>query len=262
MSRPSAVVPSGEAAELPVAEARPMAGRAPGDSPYLAFDCFAEWGVRALVTTRAAGSFSTVGEEGVQAVMARWAALQAHLAPAGGGRLATARQVHGAVVIEHRTGWSGWLRGHDADGHLSRTRGTAMAVSVADCVPVFVAHPSGAAAMLHAGWRSTEARILPLAVRALARGDPAAGELRVLLGPAICGGCYEVSAEVHERLTGRPVSGPTPVDLHAVLAAQARALGVTDVWRSALCTRCDNALLFSHRAGDAGRQLGVLVADA
>jgi len=29
---------------------------------------------------------------------------------------------------------------------------------------------------------------------------------------------------------------------------------------SALCTRCDNDRFFSHRSGDAGRQLGVIAA--
>jgi polyphenol oxidase len=29
---------------------------------------------------------------------------------------------------------------------------------------------------------------------------------------------------------------------------------------SPLCTRCDNDRFYSHRAGDAGRQLGVIVA--
>jgi copper oxidase (laccase) domain-containing protein len=140
-------------------------------------------------------------------------------------------------------------------------RGTALAVSVADCVPVYVAHPSGAIAMLHSGWRSTEANILAAAVRRLADAGHAPGDLRVLLGPSICGRCYEVSPEVFGRLTGRHVARPTPVSLHAVIAGQARALGVRDVHATALCTRCDNDRLFSHRAGDAGRLLGVLVAD-
>jgi polyphenol oxidase len=230
-------------------------------APYAAVEDFEEWGIRALVTTRAAGSFSTASDEPVAAVMDRWATLQRHLFPRGGGRLATARQVHGAEIIVHVLGWIGWLRGHDADGHVAPARGTALAVSVADCVPVFVAHPGGAVALLHSGWRGTEAGILTRAVGLLAlRGIPAA-ELRVVLGPAICGDCYEVSPDVHGRLTGRAVERPTPVDLRGLIADQARAAGVRDVRTSPHCTRCDNALFFSHRAGDPGRQLGVILAD-
>jgi copper oxidase (laccase) domain-containing protein len=50
--------------------------------------------------------------------------------------------------------------------------------------------------------------------------------------------------------------------LRAVIADQARACGVTHITTSASCTRCDNDRFFSHRAGDVGRQLGVMIADA
>jgi hypothetical protein len=36
--------------------------------------------------------------------------------------------------------------------------------------------------------------------------------------------------------------------------------GVRRISQSEHCTRCDNALFYSHRAGDAGRQVGVLIA--
>ena len=236
-------------------------GEVSAAEPYLAIDDFRDWGIRAFTTTRAAGSYSTASDEPVAAVMDRWAALQQHVAAAGAARLATARQVHGATVIVHVPGWTGWLRGHDADGHVAPEPGTALAVSVADCVPIYVGHPSGAVAMLHSGWRSTEAGILARAVGALAGSGVHPGDLRVVLGPAICGDCYEVSPEVHARLTGRAVDRPTPVDLRGVIADQARALGIRDVRTSPQCTRCDNDVFYSHRAGDPGRQLGVSVAE-
>jgi copper oxidase (laccase) domain-containing protein len=92
-----------------------------------------------------------------------------------------------------------------------------------------------------------------------ARGLRAA-EMRVVLGPAICGRCYEVSPDVYGRLTGRTVAASTPVDLRGLIADQARALGVRDVRIDGACTRCDNDRYFSHRAGDAGRLVGVLYA--
>ena len=230
-------------------------------TPYEPLDAFDEWGVRAFMTTRAAGTFSTASDEPAAAVLGRWDALRAHLfGDPDDGRLASARQVHGVRVLVHEKGWRGWLRGPSADGHLAPERGTALAVSVADCVPVFVAHPSGAAALLHSGWRGTEANILAAAVRLLEERGLRAPHLRVVMGAAICGTCYEVSPDVYARLTGRQVDEPTPVDLRAIIADQARALGVRDVRPDAPCTRCDNERFFSHRAGDAGRQLGVLYA--
>ena len=226
-----------------------------------AIDDFASFGVRAFTTMRAAGSFSTAGREPVGEVTDRWTALRRELA-GGGPRFATAAQVHGSRVVVHTPGWEGWLRVDAADGHLSIERGTGMAVTVADCVPVFVAHPAGATALLHSGWRGTAARIGEHAVDALAHRGVRVGELHVHLGPAICGDCYEVSPDVYAELTGRPVDAPTRVDLRAVIADHARAAGVRHISTSPFCTRCDNDRFYSHRAGDAGRQLGVLIAEA
>jgi polyphenol oxidase len=232
---------------------------APQDLALEAVDDFATFGVRAFTTGRAAGSFGMHSAEPVAQVTARWAALRQALAPLA-PRLATAGQVHGARVVVHGGGWEGWLRVDAADGHASTTRGTAMAVSVADCVPVFLAHPSGAAAVLHSGWRGTAARIVEEGIRALEHRGLPAGELRVHLGPAICGRCYEVSADVYERVSGRSADGPRTIDLRALIADHARAAGVRHITSSPLCTRCDNDQLYSHRAGDEGRQLGVIVA--
>ena len=219
-------------------------------------DPFAELGVRAFTTGRRAGSFGTASDEPVRDVMARWNALRAAL---GGARLATATQVHGTTIIEHGGSWRGWLRGEAADGHLAMTPDTGMAVTVADCVPVFLAHPSGATAALHSGWRGTAAGITTQAIIRFTAMGLAAGDLRVHCGPAICGKCYEVSPDVYGLLTGRQVAVPTTVDLRSLIADQARALGVRHISLSALCTRCDNDQFFSHRAGDAGRQLGIIL---
>ena len=218
-------------------------------------EAFAELGVTAFTTGRTAGSFGTQSDEPVRDVMARWSAVRARV---GAVRLATAAQVHGDSVLEHDTGWTGWLRADAADGHLALARGTAMAVTVADCVPVFVAHPSGATAILHSGWRGTAARITERAIRRFQALGLAPEDLRVHCGPAICGRCYEVSAEVARQLTGRDPAHAVTVDLRELIARQARTLGVRHLSSSAFCTRCDNDRFFSHRAGDPGRQIGVI----
>jgi YfiH family protein len=220
---------------------------------------FAELGVIAFTTGRAAGSFGTQSDEPVRDVMARWSVLRRQL---GGARLATAAQIHGDTVLEHRGDWVGWLRGDAADGHLALSKGTAMAVTVADCVPVFIAHASGATAILHSGWRGTAARITERAIRSLAASGIAPGELHLHCGPAICGDCYEVSADVALQLTGRDPGRAVTIDLRDLIMRAARALGVQRVSSSPYCTRHDNDRFFSHRAGDVGRQLGVILAPA
>jgi YfiH family protein len=224
-------------------------------------DDFSLYGIRAFTTTRASGTFGLASNEPTRIVMQRWRQLRDELA-ADGARLASANQVHGSRVVTHGDGWDGWLRVDAADGHVAPQRGLALAVSVADCVPVFIAHPSGAVALLHSGWRGTAARIVERGIEALAQRGFAAGELRLHLGPSICGQCYEVSADVFRQLTGRDSSGAAEcVDLRALIADHARAAGVRHVTTSALCTKCDNDRLYSHRAGDDGRQIAVVYAE-
>jgi copper oxidase (laccase) domain-containing protein len=176
-------------------------------------DDFTSFGVTAFTTTRQAGSFSTQSDEPVGTVMSRWSAVRATAAERGVTRLATAAQVHGARVLVHSPGWEGWLRGPQADGHLAADRGTAVAVSIADCVPVFLVHPSGALALLHSGWRGTAARIVEQGIAALAQRGFPASELRMHLGPAICGTCYEVSPDVYRQVTGEITATARTVDL-------------------------------------------------
>jgi len=219
---------------------------------------FRDFGIDAFTTTRDSGSFGTATDEAVGDVMGRWEMLHRFVA-ASAPRFATARQVHGKRVITHSAGWSGWLRSDAADGHLAPGRGIGIAVTVADCVPVFIAHPSGAAALLHAGWRGTAAGILGVALRDLRSAGCPTAELRIHLGPSVCGSCYEVSPTVYQTLTGRTVDSPTPVDLRLILADDARNEGVRQISLSPFCTLCHQGRFFSHRGGDLGRQLGVLI---
>jgi YfiH family protein len=223
-------------------------------------DVFADSGIRAFMSTRELGTLSTNSEESAAIVSARWDRARAKLAPAG-DRLATGRQVHGAYVVTHTDGWSGWLRVDSADGHIAMVRGTGLGVSAADCVPIFIAHPSGACALLHAGWRGIAAGILQRALAHLTRGGLGAGDLRVHLGPAVCGRCYEVGRDVYFAVSGRSVADRTTIDLRAELAGKAAAAGVRHLSIDEHCTRCNNDVFFSARAGDAGRQYAFIVAD-
>jgi YfiH family protein len=227
--------------------------------PKIPIPDFEEWGITAFTTTRDAGSFSLAGQDPREEVMARWTKLQDELAEYG-KRLASVRQVHGNRVVVHAGDWNGWRRGEEADGQIAVERGIALATTVADCVPVFVAHPSGVVALLHSGWKGTVARITEEALSILSRNGLAVSDLAIHLGPGICGRCYEVSADVRGQLTGEPANRPGKVDLRSLIAGHARAAGVKRITVSEYCTRCDNDRFFSHRAGDAGRQIGIIAA--
>lgn len=227
--------------------------------PHLSIPDFDEWGFTAFTTSRAAGSYGTHGTEPAVEVFGRWNDVVKAAAALGVAQFGSAAQVHGVDVVTYAAGWHGWLRAADVDGHLWTGAGVGAAVTVADCVPVFIAHRSGAGAILHSGWRGTASGITELAIQRFVSAGFGAGSLRIHLGPSICGSCYEVSPDVYGAVTGSSVSSPTPVDLRSTIASRARSHGVRDIAISEWCTRCSNDQLFSHRCGDAGRQLGVLL---
>jgi YfiH family protein len=192
-------------------------------------------------------------------VLDRWWALGR---AAGATRIVHGHQVHGAVVRVHDDGSPGLHVAPATDGHVTRTPGVLLAVSVADCVPVAVVDPgTRAVALLHAGWRGVAAGILERGLQVLAeRMQVPAEDVHVHLGPAICGRCYEVGPEVHRGLGLTEPATPEAVDLRAVLADRALAAGVRGdrLSASTLCTRCGDAPFFSHRGGRPERQIAFL----
>jgi polyphenol oxidase len=89
-------------------------------------------------------------------------------------------------------------------------------------------------------------------------------DVEVVLGPAICGGCYEVPAamcaEVDAALPGSAVRtrrGTPGLDLRAGLYHQLAALGVARIGGDPRCTR-ESTDLYSHRGeGRTGRQAAI-----
>ena len=190
----------------------------------------------------------------------RWRDL---LEASGFSVIAHARQVHEARVAVHDSLPRGvHIEEGAADGHATATAGVLLAVTVADCVPVYLVDPDRrVVALLHAGWRGIAAGILAGGVETLHgrfASDPAC--LHAHLGPAICGSCYEVGPEVFDAL-GLPLpSGPTPVDVRSVLASRSSELGIPEshVTVSEHCTLCGSGDLFSHRGGRSERQAALL----
>lgn len=181
---------------------------------------------------------------------------------------AVPRQVHGdTVTCLEPTPDPGLRVPGDADGLLTSGPGLLLAVTAADCVPVYVVDPpTGGLALLHAGWRGTAAGVLRSGLRAMAaRFGTEPTDVRLHLGPAICGSCYEVGPEVARALgggSGEVRSGRLTVDLRSSLAERARAAGVPAgrITRSPWCTRCGPDHFHSHRGkGDeAGRMAAYL----
>jgi len=194
-----------------------------------------------------------------RAVLGAWERLRL---ASGCPRVVHAHQVHGATVRMHDAGTPGLHLAEACDGHATDAAGTLLAVTTADCVPVFLVDPERrAVALLHAGWKGVAAGILERGLEVLEeRFGSRPVDLAVHLGPAICGLCYEVGPEVFEELGLDPPSAPSPVDLRTLLARRGVERGVraTRLSVSTHCTLCGGSGLFSHRGGDRARQAGFL----
>ncbi len=168
------------------------------------------------------------------------------------------RQVHGSLALAHADVPAGASVAGEADGHVTDRAGVLLTVTIADCVPVFVADPvRRAVGLFHAGWRGVAAGVFESGLAALREAfGSRPGDLTVHLGPAICGDCYEVGPEVFRALGGRMPAAPRPIDLRRVIGRRATESGVHpgQVTVSGECTRCGDGRYFSHRRGDAGRQ--------
>lgn len=172
--------------------------------------------------------------------------------------IATMRQVHGTDVAWAMPGLI-----PEADALLTYTPSLGVLVRVADCVPIVLSTAErDTVGVVHAGRRGLTDGIVPAAVRILQeRGK---GELSAVIGPHICGECYEldertadaVATTVPEAST-RTRWGTPGADIGAGVEAQLRALGV-EVERTGGCTLEDERF-FSYRRDATTQRQGAIV---
>jgi polyphenol oxidase len=156
------------------------------------------WGVDAFITTRAGGvshaPYDTlnlgthVGDD--PEAVAENRRRVARAAGVDGARLVTARQVHSAHALEI----DGPLEpGVEADALVSDAADLALAVLVADCVPILVVDPAGPrVGVVHAGWRGLASGVIAATLALFAD----ASRLRAFVGPSISRARYQVGPEV------------------------------------------------------------------
>ncbi|MDQ1699977.1 MAG: purine-nucleoside/S-methyl-5-thioadenosine phosphorylase / adenosine deaminase [Frankiaceae bacterium] len=216
---------------------------------------------RVLVTTRAGGRSAPPYDENNLAlhvgddpdvVAANRQRLAGEL---GVDRVQFMHQVHGAAVVIADASTDGDVP--DADALVTTTRGLAIAVLVADCVPIALVSRR-AIAVVHAGRRGLVEGIVPAAVDAIRRYDE--GPIAATVGAAICGGCYEVPADMQAEVAGvvpaakaTTATGTPGLDLPAAVRSQLRDAGVDVTNESAPCTREDPRYYSHRRDGVTGR---------
>jgi YfiH family protein len=182
-------------------------------------------------------------------------------------RLSWMRQVHG-IAVAH----VGERQEHaqppapEADAQCTDLPGVALGVLGADCAPVLVADPAarviGAA---HAGRPGMAGGVLTALIAAMRDAGAEVTQMHAIIGPAICGNCYEVPAAMRDEVAAAvPGSacttrrGTPGVDLRAGLRGQLQRLGVPAIADDARCT-AECAELYSYRRdGATGRFAGLI----
>lgn len=185
------------------------------------------------------------------------------------GRTVWMRQVHGAEVAfvtgPHQAA-------HEAagppavDAIVTTEPGLALAVLVADCAPVLLADPvARVVGAAHSGRPGTAAGVVPALVAAMRERGAAPDRMRAVIGPTVCGRCYEVPAAMRDEVSTRVPeahattrAGTPGLDIRAGITAQLRTAGVADIDGDPRCTM-ETAALFSYRRdGRTGRFAGYI----
>jgi polyphenol oxidase len=195
-------------------------------------------------------------------------------------RLMRVKQVHGNIVRILKKGElpaDARAQRPDGDAIVSNEAGLALAVMVADCVPILLCDPvRGAAAAIHAGWRGTCARVAPVAIAAMQRAfgtNPS--NLIAAIGPSVGPADYQVGESLitsfleagHSQSSVerwfRRAGGNLFLDLWAANVDQLvdAGVGAADIFLCGLSTVSRPDVFDSYRVeGErAGRMSGIIV---
>ena len=168
-------------------------------------------------------------------------------------------QVHGnrVAIIEEVTD-----EVPTADALVTGIPGITLAVMVADCIPLLLKSKDAVAAV-HVGRKGLLNRVAEKAIDVMREISDA--QISAIIGPAICGKCYEVSPEIFSEVTAsHPESASqtrsnTPsLDLVAALISDLGKLGITEIDNQSRCTLEDKDLYSYRRDGATGRQAGLV----
>lgn len=185
-----------------------------------------------------------------------------------GVRVAIVGQVHGDTVMHaesaHTDGPLLDLTGAKADALWTKKPGLAVAVRVADCVPICLATTDATVvSAVHAGRPGLLNGVIGRAVQRLREESDA--PIRAWVGPHVCASCYEVPKDMAVAASaalGIPLTtsywGTPSLDLTAAAARQLEDAGVSAEFIGG-CTREEPSLHSYRRDGQAaGRLIGAI----
>lgn len=190
----------------------------------------------------------------------RLIAVEFGVAPAAVVRVS---QVHGRDVHVVRPGDELPVRPMPTADALVTTRDDiVLAVRAADCLPVLLAG-DGVIGAAHSGRKGMYVGVVPATVEAMR--DLGARRITAVLGPAACGRCYEVPAEMRAEVAERvPASygetswGTPSIDVAAGVRAQLDELGVEIVDASRCTIESEDLYSYRREGPVSGRMAGLV----
>lgn len=178
-------------------------------------------------------------------------------------RLYSLRQVHSRRVHLIDGQSVDETAGIEADGLLTDRSDVVLSVTVADCLPIFLAdNRTGAFGLVHSGWKGTG--IVSEALTAMAaRFGSSPEDISAVIGPGIGTCCYRVPEERASFFASefgaisvvRDAAGAPCLDLRAANVELLRRAGVQDVTVVTDCTSCSPDLGSFRRQGPASYTL-------
>ena len=180
-------------------------------------------------------------------------------------KLFSCHQVHGIRVEDRQSCLSGQaglpvLHEPECDALWSDEKDSALAIKVADCLPISIIDPKKSIiANIHSGWRGAVQRITEITLDAV---PCEARESFAFLGPSIRVCCFEVGEEVaaqfDPRYLDRTLGSKPHVDIPAMTIDILRQRGFQEIVDTELCTRCNGGVaeLSGYQVAENHRQLG------
>ena len=96
---------------------------------------------------------------------------------------------------------SGGGKCEPADVIVTSTPGLALLALAADCVPVaLVGRDVNVVAAVHIGWKGLLAGVIDSSMQAMVQSGAQPTHMTAVIGPSICGSCYEVSTDLAHRI--------------------------------------------------------------
>jgi YfiH family protein len=148
-----------------------------------------------------------------------------------------------------------------SDALVTGIPGITLAVMVADCIPLLLKSKESVAAV-HVGRRGLVNEITRKTLSVMR--EMGASQITAIIGPAICGSCYEVSEDVYQEVVSahpfaqsQTPAGTLALDLPAALRSVLSDEGIP-ILNKFECTVESEDYFSYRRDGVTGRQAGLI----